>query len=134
MKSRSRKLRRLVRVTELIYRQQSAELAGLNHHHAGIAEAVAVAESYLDRDAPGYDFMSELAIARAGRLRTELKELEAALNKQRELTSAALAGRKGAESRYAEHEKGVARTAESEALDEAVSNNASGARFSLEQD
>lgn len=96
-KSRIKKLRRLVRVTEHLYRQNAAELARLGNERVEKSDAALDAEGHLANLPPDWALLHSQAIGRAARLRTALGAASNKLAEQSEVTGAAMSRQKSAE-------------------------------------
>lgn len=113
-------LRRLVRVTELLYRQQAVQVAQLSQARAEISRLAASAEGFLDGDYAALATLPELAVARAARLRRLLVESDGSLEARIDIASGALAGFKGAESRLSAERARASQAANDRSLDEVI--------------
>lgn len=89
--NRAKKLRRLAKTISVLHRMEARELARVNAACIEIREREAGVHAFLDTDLAGAEFLAELAIASAARLRENLVEAEAQLEGQRELTANAKA-------------------------------------------
>ncbi len=115
------KLRRLVRVTKLLYRQESAEVARLQGERSSLVELMESATHRLDADGASA-FDASLAIAWVGRRRQELVQADARLDQQLMTASSALASAKGAESRLSSEQGELERAAEQRVLEQVIDN------------
>lgn len=97
-KGKELRLRRLVRVAQIIFRREAAELAlkQFGAHEAGAA--VAEAERRLDTPLAGGDFLAQLSVVRAARARQQRAEADAQVHAQLNVTMEAMSKKKGAES------------------------------------
>ena len=116
-----KKLRRLVRVTKLLYRQEAAEVAKLQGERSSLLQSVESAAQHLDAETTSA-FDASLAIAWASRRRHELTRAEAELEDQLKIAGSALASLKGAESRLASEETKLERAAELRTLEQVIEN------------
>jgi hypothetical protein len=115
------KLRRLVRVTKLLYRQEAAEVAKLQGERSSLLDSMESAAQRLDADSTSA-FDASLAIAWAGRRRRELARADGRLEEQLKSAGSALASLKGAESRLTSEEDKLERAAEMRALEQVIEN------------
>lgn len=115
------KLRRLVRVTKLLYRQEAAEVARLQGERSSLLDSMESAAQRLDADATSA-FDAGLAIAWAGRRREELGRADARLEDQLKAAGSALASMKGAESRLTSEQGKLDRAAERRSLEQVIDN------------
>lgn len=124
-----KKLRRLVRVTTLLYRQEAAEAAKLQGERSSLLESLEGAAQRLDADATSA-FDASLAIAWAARRRQELTRTDAELEDQLKIAGSALASMKGAENRLASERSKLEREAELRTLEQVIESVVQrGARF-----
>jgi len=96
--SKGARLNRLVRVAQLIYRREAAELARKQLDAREASEIVIDAEQRLDGPLAGGDFLAQLSVARAARARQQLANADAQVHAQLEVTMDAMSRSKGAES------------------------------------
>jgi len=96
--SRGVRLNRLVRVAQLIYRREAAELARKQLEAREANEIVADAEQRLDAPLAAGDFLAQLSVVRAARARHQLAKADARVHDQLETTRDAMSRKKGAES------------------------------------
>ena len=112
------RLQRLVRITGLIYRQQSVEVARLRAEQADLERASEGAAGMLDRSSAMPPVVVRLALLRALRTRQQVDQANARLGAQLETASAALGGLKSAESRLADEARRLDRATAERALDD----------------
>jgi hypothetical protein len=96
--NRRARLNRLVRVTQLIYRREAAELTRTQLEAREADEIVAETERRLEEPLEGGDFLSQLALARAARARKCLADANARVYLQLESAKDAMSKKKGIES------------------------------------
>ncbi|MGE0768252.1 MAG: hypothetical protein AB7L90_17490 [Hyphomicrobiaceae bacterium] len=101
--SKTARLQRLVRVTELIYRRESAELARLHLEVRAATDGTADAERRLDDPLAGGDFIFQLSMARAARARRNQAGAELQFHSQLDVTMNAMGQKKGAEGGLKSH-------------------------------
>jgi len=92
------RLNRLVRVAQLIYRREAAELTRTQLEAREADEVVAETERRLEVPLEGGDFLSQLALARAARARKRLADANARVYLQLDSAKDAMSKKKGAES------------------------------------
>jgi regulator of sirC expression with transglutaminase-like and TPR domain len=95
--SKRARLQRLVRVVELIYRRESAELARRHFEAREAGEFVIEAEQRLDAPLAGGDFLSQLSVVRAAQARRKQIEADMQFRAQLGATMDAMSKKKGAE-------------------------------------
>jgi len=117
---RSRRLDRAVKLSRLLYRRETAELARMSLASMEKAQSAEAAQSLLDGDPPVADFLSELAIARAARARRELNAAEARLQAQLQLAIDVMTKLRGAETLLDTETTQAERVAAGRALDEVI--------------
>jgi hypothetical protein len=117
-KDRRAKLSRLVRVAQLIYRREAAELARKQLEAREAGEVVVEAERRLDAPLEGGDFLSQLAVVRASRARKGLAEANAQVHLQLDSAMDAMSKKKGAESQLDAHTAETQRQRASQDADE----------------
>ena len=117
---RIEKLRRLVRVTEILYAQQVAELAKMSQARDDIALSAECARGCIDSGDAGGALFPQLTIARAARLRKQLLDCDGKLAAQLEIASSALAGLKAAASSLEDERSKVERAATERALEDII--------------
>lgn len=115
------KLRRLVRVTNLLYRQEAAEVARLQGERSSLVELMESATVRLDSDTASA-FDASLAISWVARRRQELANTDVELDLQLKVASSALASVKGAESRLEGEKAKLDRAAEQSLLEQVIEN------------
>lgn len=116
-----RKLRRLVRVTNLLYRLEAAEVAKLQGERSSLLDSMESAAHRLDaEDVSAFD--ANLAIAWAAKRRQELVRADTLLEDRLKAAGSALASFKGAESRLSSEQDKLDRAAELSALEQIIEN------------
>lgn len=128
-----KRLRKLVRLTRQLYQRQAAEVARINHSRAELGQLAAATEHYLDTaDAP-LDFLMQLSLVRAARLRRELRQSDAQLASSLDDAVAALTSFRGADLRLGDERARADRDAAIEALADTIDNLRCAGEASLEQ-
>ena len=115
------KLKRLVRVTQLLYRQEAAEVARLQGERTDLLQSMDVAVQRLDADAT-FSFEAGIALPWAGRPRRETARAYTKLESQLSAAGSALASLKGAESRLSSERGKLEKEAESKELEQVIEN------------
>lgn len=129
-----KKLRRLVRVTNLLYRQEAAEVAKLQGERSSLLESMESAAQRLDAETTSA-FDAGLALAWAARRRHELTKTDSDLEDQLKIAGAALASLKGAESRLENEQSRLERESERRTLEQVIENVVQrSARFGQDRD
>jgi len=91
------RLQRLVRVTQIIYRREAAELARRQLEAREAGETMTEAERRLDAPLSAGDFLSQLSIVRAANARQKLAHAATQVEAQLDTTLDAMSKNKGAE-------------------------------------
>lgn len=131
---RLRRLMRLKRLTEVLYRLECAKTAELKQVQVELADTAAAAISLLDDEHESRTaFLQELTIARASRLRRRLLAAEGTLTSQLAIAVEQLAGFRGMEARLCELEQCADQQRAARVLDEVIDICLERQRASLEQ-
>lgn len=117
---RVKKFRRLAKAIAILHRMEAGELARVNAACVEIREHEAGVHAYLDANVAGTEFLAELAIVRAGRLREKLVEAEAELVRQIELTTGSMAKAEGAKKRIEAAVTSVEQASAARTLDDVI--------------
>jgi len=102
-KDKRARLNRLVRVAQIIYRREAAELARRQLEAREAGEVVTEAERRMDAPLVGGDFLSELSVARAARARKHLADADAEVDVQLHSAKDAMSKKKGVETELDAH-------------------------------
>lgn len=113
------RIRRLVRVTRLIYRQQAAEVVALRVEHEEKQMAATDSAKRLESQDVPTPF-AQMALNRADRLRVEAAGADRRLRESLEMARAALVSMKGAEARLVADHRAMDSSRERQNLDEVL--------------
>jgi hypothetical protein len=98
-KRRLRALQRLVHIADLLYRQEAAAVGRARRHRDDLAASAARAHGELDRDISVSGAWRAHAVRRAARLRRDVADADAHLDRQMRAATDALAQREGLEAK-----------------------------------
>lgn len=118
--SRRDTLGRLVRITRRLYEWEAAKAAQLGHAKSELSKSVEDTYLYLHEAEQAPTFLTEMALARASRLRQHLERADGELNSQLAVAVDAFSTLKGAEALLDDLQESAIRTAALATLNEAI--------------